>query len=77
MSIETDVIEAPTHWASYLINGDPSGYDEADLEAADTYFEGWIVLHCDLETSRFSGCADLYGSTSKGDEICEYLVTAA
>ena len=76
MSIETDVIEAPTHWASYLINGDPSGYEEADLAAADAYFEGWIVLDCDLDTSRFTWSADLYGSTSKGDEVCEYLVTA-
>jgi hypothetical protein len=77
MSIETYIIEAPSHWASYLINCDPSGYDDADLAAADAHFDGLIVLDCDLETARFTWSADLYGSTSAGDEICEYTVTAA
>lgn len=30
-------ITAPSHWASYLINGDASGMDEADIEACDAW----------------------------------------
>lgn len=36
---------APAHWASYLVNGDASGIDEADIAAADTFLDyclaGW------------------------------------
>lgn len=30
---------APSHWASYLINGDASGMTESEVRAAD----GWIA----------------------------------
>ena len=28
---------APSHWASYLINGDSSGLDEFDIKSADQW----------------------------------------
>ena len=74
MSIKTDIVEAPSHWACYLINGDASGMDEAEIKACDAYFVGLHVLDCNTETERFTWSADLFGSTSKGDTVCEYTV---
>ena len=74
MSIKTDIVEAPIHWACYLINGDASSMDEDDIAACDKYFAGMQVLDCNAETERFTNCADLFGSTSKGDTVCEYTV---
>lgn len=76
MSIKTDIVEAPSHWACYLINGDASGMDDAEIAACDEYFKGMQVLDCNTETERFTWSADLFGSTSKGDTVCEYTVVA-
>ena len=36
-----DVINAtaPSHWASYLINGDSSGIDQSNVDATDQWIE--------------------------------------
>ncbi len=39
MNLETITLTAPSAWASYLINGDASGIDEADTDAADAFVE--------------------------------------
>ena len=74
MSIKTDIVEAPSHWACYLINGDASGMDEEQIAACDKYFAGMEVIDCNTETERFTWSADLFGSTSQGDTVCEYTV---
>jgi hypothetical protein len=74
MSIKTDIVEAPIHWNCYLLYGDASGMDEEEIEACDKYFAGMQVLDCNTDTERFTNCADLFGSTSKGDTVCEYTV---
>ena len=74
MSIKFDIIEAPSSWASYLINADSSGMDEEQLKACDAYFVGLQVLYCNAESERFTWSANLFGSTSKGDTVCEYTV---
>ena len=74
MSIKTDIVEAPIHWNCYLIYGDASGMDDAEIAACDKYFAGMQVLDCNTETERFTNCAYLFGSTSKGDTVCEYTV---
>ena len=74
MSIKTDIVEAPIHWNCYLINGDCSGMDEEQIAACDKYFAGMRVIDCNTDTERFTNCADLFGSTSKGDTVCEYTV---
>ena len=76
MSIKTDIVEAPIHWNAYLINADSSGMDDAEIAACDKYFAGMQVLDCDSESARFTWSADLFGSTSKGDTVCEYTVVA-
>jgi len=72
--VDFDILEAPVHWASYLVNGDLDSISEEDASAADQHFDGYYVIDCDIETERFTSCADLYGSLSKGDNICEYTV---
>lgn len=74
MPIDTvDYIDAPAYWASYLINADASGIDDADAKAADMYFKGYSVLDVSDDT-WFSWSADLCGSTSKGDTLATYTV---
>lgn len=73
MTLQFDEITAPAHWASYLINADASGYDDAEIEAADAYFAGWHVVDVS-DDNWFSWSADLCGSTSKGDTLATYTV---
>ena len=83
MTLHFDEITAPSHWASYLINGDASGYDDAEIKAADEYFAGWhvvdvsadvLVVLFSTDDEWFSGSADLFGSTAKGDTLATYTV---
>lgn len=37
--LRVETYELPTHWASYFVNSDPSSLDEADIEAADGWWE--------------------------------------
>lgn len=73
MSVHFDEIVAPSHWASYLIYADASGYDDAEIEAADVYFSGWHVVDVSAD-EWFSWSADLYGSTAKGGMLATYTV---
>lgn len=34
-----ETFQLPTHWASYFINADPTGLDNADHQAADGWWE--------------------------------------
>ena len=38
-SIETVEVVAPATWASYFINGDASGLEDAEIAAADRWLE--------------------------------------
>ena len=38
-SLEIETFQLPTHWASYFINADPSSLDDADIAAADGWWE--------------------------------------
>ena len=37
MTVTVHEYTAPAHWACYLINGDCSGMDDADIEACDNW----------------------------------------
>ena len=39
--INTVTGTAPSHWASYFINGDPSGMTDGEIEQADK-FQSWL-----------------------------------
>jgi len=47
MAIETTTATAPEDWASLLVNGDESGYDESEIAAAYAWAESlapWRVV---------------------------------
>jgi hypothetical protein len=50
MSITVHTYTAPSHWACYLINGDCSGMDDADIAACD----GWA----DTLPGHVVGCTE-------------------
>ena len=60
---KTDTIDMPAHWASYLINGDASGLDDAEQAACDAYTRehvyahAWSIVGCSDEShfGRFAG----------------------
>ena len=74
MEIETDTIEAPSFWASYLINGDSSGMEDREIDDADALQdelsrEGWYIT-CP-EGEAFFGS---YFFPSEGRELgCDLL----
>ena len=35
-------LDLPTHWASALINGDMSGYDDGDIAALDAFTDDMV-----------------------------------
>jgi hypothetical protein len=54
-NFETDVIDAPAHWASNLINGDASGMEDAEEAECDAWSEsiakdGWSIVGCSDES---------------------------
>ena len=38
-SFEIETFQLPTHWDCYFINADPSSLDDADIAAADGWWE--------------------------------------
>jgi len=57
-----DCVDLPAIWASYLINGDGSGLDPADIDLADTEVEnlsemGIIIVDVSEDTffGRYAG----------------------
>lgn len=47
--LEVEHDEAPACWACYLLNGDPSGLDEAEVAACNAWIDllatdGWYVV---------------------------------
>lgn len=81
MAFEVTTATAPAHWASYLINGDASGFDyyntpgdnagdrdqaECDAWTDRLYKEGgWYVVSTDEEESTFRHSND--AGTLAGD----------
>ena len=44
-SFEIETFQLPTHWASYFINADTSSLDDADIAAADGWWEETFPSH--------------------------------
>lgn len=50
MTIEVTTATAPSHWASFLVNGDASGMESEDLIACMKWLESmapWYVVGCE------------------------------
>lgn len=69
--IISDTVTAPAHWACFLVYGDPSGMDPAEVAAAERFIAfiapAFIVsLHGD--DTRFAwSCPLAAGETFSGD----------
>lgn len=74
ISLETDVITAPSFWACYLINGDATYMSDAECNAADARFIGWDVVDVIEASERFTWMYDVYGGDASGGEVCDYVV---
>jgi len=51
-NLRVETFQLPTHWASYFVNADATGLDDADVLAADGWwdavFSGQSVSCCDV-----------------------------
>lgn len=54
-NLEPITATAPSYWASYLINGDASGLEDAERETADSFVAACLggVMPCDCEDAGF------------------------
>ena len=57
--MQTLTLIAPSHWASYLVNGDASGLERNEVRCADAWLASRGVAHV-------LDCED-YGFTSRHD----------
>ena len=60
-AVRIETYELPTHWASYFVNADPSGLEEADITAADGWWE-----------STFSGRSVLCTDVAEDSAFCRF-----
>lgn len=63
---ETQECEAPACWAPYLINGDSSGIEQADIDAADAMVEA-IGMGAPVDTSAESFFRYFPDYSTRGD----------
>lgn len=56
---------APSAWASYLINGDASGLDEAERAEADAFIE-WVGLAAPVDCEALGFCARSDAASAPG-----------
>ncbi len=74
---ETITVTAPACWASYLFNGDASGIDDSDVEAADAMLAhiglGWPV-DCS-EESAFRAYPDYTTRGESGQRLAADCLT--
>lgn len=72
MKIKTFKYFAPAHWASFLINGDASGLETADIDAASN----WLASHHRCEVVD-CGAAEFRHTNDAGTlpgDCCEYTL---
>lgn len=74
--MKIDTITAPSHWASYLINGDASGLDDGESEIIDRWRKrhGVRAVHDVEDEGRFTWSYNLFNPESgcTGGNVAEY-----
>jgi hypothetical protein len=65
---------APSVWASYLINGDASGIDDADIAACDAWYDSLRGEIVDCEAYGFVWRHDAYAFFPLGADCQAYTV---
>ena len=82
MNIEILEYKLPAYWASYLINGDASGFDIANTpDDPDAGTREQATIDAWLESEgfpHFVDCGDQYFSwhndaTNLGGDVCDYI----
>lgn len=74
MKFET--VTLPSHWASYLINGDDSGLDDDDArEIVATLVREGVrnVVDLDDDSERFTWHYRMYGGNAEGGSVCDFI----
>ncbi len=76
MGFNVETATAPSHWASYLINGDATGLDEGEDKLVDQWVEslGW-GSPCGCEDAGFISWHDARQFALPADcQVYEFLV---
>jgi hypothetical protein len=77
MSIEVTQEVGPSHWASYLINGDDSGLEEHEVKACDAWQQSlapfYVVSTAD-EEPWFTWHYRVHGGDAEGGEVITYIL---
>jgi len=79
MSVTFHEITGLTYWASYLINGDASGMEDAELDQCERWLRENSVRHVVSivdDSERFTNRAGLLcgiGLPFDGADVCEYV----
>jgi len=77
MTIETDTITLPAHWACALINGDDEGLCPGEIERIDALLtDGWYVASDVEDSERFTWSYRLYdpGAPCDGGLVADYVI---
>jgi hypothetical protein len=82
-----DLITLPAPWASALVNGDTSSFDNdpKELAAYETQLAGlrstgWEVVDVERDENgealepRFTNCYALYGGTAGAGDVLSYVI---
>lgn len=76
---QTRTITGAAYWAPYIINGDSSGLEPAEIALCDAWEArelepGESIVDCE-EESRFSWSYDLHtGADCRGGDVLDYTV---
>ena len=83
--VDIDTVTGPAHWASYLVNGDASGLEPHEIEAADRWHAS-LAPHSVVDTARnehgegdeprFSWNFRLHGGDADGGDVIDYITHA-
>ena len=61
----------PIYWASYLVNGDDSGIDEAEKAVVDRFLADTLG-HC-IDAGEDYWFQQYNDATDIGGDVCEYI----
>ena len=70
MELQFVTATAPSYWAPYLINGDPSGLEDDEIAAADAFTDGKLCI--DAEEVGFKSFHDAWAYCPFAADCCEY-----
>jgi len=78
MKIRTETAAGSAYWASYFINGDDSGLDDAEIALADAWLESQgdcdITLDSDAEPYFSWGYGRETGADCAGGDLLDYTL---